>query len=86
MKLVDADCLYKIIEEEFDGCCVYDVTPSEAISDLQYIVDMAPEVEAIPIKWIEEKIKHMKQDCESDAREVIQSLVYWWRAEQKGWR
>ena len=43
-RLIDADLLYEAIEEDFDGVCVYDVSPSEAISDMQRIIDYAPTV------------------------------------------
>ena len=43
-RLIDADLLYEAIEEDFDGVCVYDVAPSEAISDMQRIIDYAPTV------------------------------------------
>lgn len=81
MKLIDAEAMYeRFVKKRDDLDGIYDAT------DLPDMLGDMPTIEAIPIEWIEEKIKHMKQDCESDVREVIQSLVYWWRAEQKGWR
>ena len=55
MRLISANELYRLIEEEFDGVCVYDVEPSEAIDHFQSIVDRATTVDAEPIrhgKWI----------------------------------
>lgn len=55
MKLIDASVLNRAIEEWFDGVCVYDVCPSEAIMDFQNIVDDMPAIEAIPIAWIKQQ-------------------------------
>lgn len=49
-RLIDAEELYELIEKEFDGVCVYDVDPSEAVNDFQNIVDLAPTVDAEPIR------------------------------------
>ena len=38
-KYVLVDELYRMIENEFDGVCVYDVASFEAIRDFQNIVD-----------------------------------------------
>lgn len=90
MKLVNLDVEINRICNEICGCdrehCQWKAYgEDEGCNQIQEL-EKARVVEAIPVEWIEEKIKYMKQDCESDAREVIQSLVYWWRAEQKGWR
>lgn len=37
--LIDERELYNKIESEFDGCCVYDVSPNEAVYDFEEIVD-----------------------------------------------
>ena len=58
MRLINADELYKLIEDYFDGVCVYDAEPSEAVNDFQHIVDLAPTVDAEPIRhgrWREHK-------------------------------
>lgn len=55
-RLVNTDDLYELIEKDFDGVCVYDVDPSEAVNDFQHIVDLAPTVDAEPVrhgKWVE---------------------------------
>lgn len=52
IRLIDADTLCKIIESEFDGVCVYDVSGREAASDFCNIVDIAPTIDAIPVEWI----------------------------------
>lgn len=38
-RLIDEKELYNKIEREFDGCCVYDVAPYEAVNDFEEIVD-----------------------------------------------
>ena len=38
-RLIDEKELYDKIEREFDGCCVYDVAPYEAVNDFEEIVD-----------------------------------------------
>jgi DNA polymerase/3'-5' exonuclease PolX len=47
MRLIDADALNKYIESEFEGCTVYDMAPSEAVSDFQRMVDMQPTVDVV---------------------------------------
>lgn len=49
MRLIDADALNKSIEEEFDGVCTYDVSPSTAVSDFERIVDAQPTIEAVEV-------------------------------------
>ena len=43
-RLIDADALNSAIENDFDGVCVYDVSPSEAVNDMQGIVDRQPTI------------------------------------------
>lgn len=43
-RLIDADALNIAIEEDFDGVCVYDVSPYEAVNDMQSIVDRQPTI------------------------------------------
>lgn len=55
MRLINADEFMKAVEEAFDGVCVYDVPPSEAISDIERIVDSMPTIDAEPVRhgrWI----------------------------------
>jgi len=85
MKLIDAGEI-ELEHYEPQNDLAYALGWNDCVDIVEAEIQAAPEVEAIPIKWIEEKIKYMKQGCESEAREVIQSLVYWWRVEQKGWR
>jgi len=54
-RLISANELYRLIEEEFDGVCVYDVESFEAVNDFQSIVDRATTVDAEPVRhgtWI----------------------------------
>lgn len=82
MKLVDID---KIEFEHYEpqNDMAYALGWNDCIDIVKVEIQAVPEIEAIPIKWIEEKIGNMKQNCESEEREVIQSLIYWWRAEKK---
>lgn len=48
MRLIDADALMIAVEKEFEGCCVYDVSPSEAVSDIERIVDSMPTIAGTP--------------------------------------
>ena len=51
MRPIDADALNEAIERDFDGVSVYDVSPSEAVSDFQSIVDIQPTIQPEP-QWI----------------------------------
>lgn len=44
-KYVSVDELYRMIESEFDGVCVYDVASFEAIRDFHDIVDKCTQYE-----------------------------------------
>lgn len=50
MRLIDADALMIAIEKDFEGVCVYDVPPSEAVSDFERIVDSMPTIDAEPVR------------------------------------
>ena len=55
MRLIDADELKKIVEDEFAGVCVYDVSSSEVINDFHDIIDKASTVKAEPVRhghWV----------------------------------
>lgn len=48
--MIDEKKLIEDIEKEFDGVCVYDVSPSQAVADFVEIVDRQPKVgEWIPV-------------------------------------
>lgn len=42
--MIDEKKLIEAIEKEFEGVCVYDVSPSQAIADFVDIVDKQPKV------------------------------------------
>jgi len=42
--MIDEKKLIEDIEKEFDGVCVYDVSPSQAVNDFVEIVDRQPKV------------------------------------------
>lgn len=49
--MIDEKKLIEDIEKEFDGVCVYDVSPSQAVNDFVEIVDRQPKVgEWIPCR------------------------------------
>lgn len=85
MKLIDAGEI-ELEHYEPQNDLAYALGWNDCVDIVEAEIQAAPEVEAIPIKWIEEKIKYMKQGCESEEVEMIQSLIYWWRVEQKGVR
>lgn len=49
MELIERSALNEAIEEFFDGVCVYDVTPFEAVYDFQSIVNAMPAVDAVEV-------------------------------------
>lgn len=56
-RLIDADALIKAVEKDFEGVCVYDVPPSEAVSDFERIIDSMPTIDAEPVRhgrWIDD--------------------------------
>lgn len=62
MRLIDADVLDGLIEEEFDGVCVYDVSPSQAVYDFQDIVCRAPTAKALPLDWLYQRLSDRKKN------------------------
>ena len=46
--MIDEKKLIEDIEKEFEGVCVYDVSPSQAVNDFVEIVDRQPKVD----EWI----------------------------------
>ena len=46
MRLIDADMACKNVEKWFEDVCVYDVSPFEAVSDFESIIDNVPTVDA----------------------------------------
>jgi len=63
MRPIDADALNAAIEAWFDGACVYDVSPSEAVYDFQSIVDEQPTISPDEVRgvgtWLrKEKVRH----------------------------
>lgn len=54
-RYIDADELKKLVEEEFKGVCVYDVSPDEAIQDFCDVVDNCSSADVAPFvhgQWI----------------------------------
>jgi len=51
-RYIDADALNAAIEEWFDGACVYDVSPSEAVYDFQSIVDEQPTISPDEVRGV----------------------------------
>lgn len=50
--MISRQKLIEDIEREFDGICVYDVSPSQAVSDFIEIVDRQPLAECVPLSEI----------------------------------
>ena len=65
-RYIDADALNAAIEKWFDGVCVYDVSPSEAVNDFQSIVDEQPTVSPDEVRGMGEWIK------------AHDDTVWWW--------
>lgn len=64
MRLIDADKLTKAIDDFFEGICVYDVSPNEAIEDFQNIVNNIETIESRPKgKWIYTHGDYFKVRC-----------------------
>lgn len=60
--MIDEKKLIEDIEKEFDGVCVYDVSPSQAVNDFVEIVDRQPKVG----QWIpcSERLPENEQEVE----------------------
>jgi len=58
-RYIDADALNAAIEKWFDGVCVYDVSPDEAVNDFQSIVDEQPTISPDEVRgvghWVTEQ-------------------------------
>ena len=65
--------LIEDIEREFDGVCVYDVSPSQAVSDFIEIVDRQPPAD----QWIpcSERLPDESMDTNNDG--IVTVLVTW---------
>ena len=59
--MIDADALNEAIERDFEGVSVYDVSPSEAVSDFQSIVDRQPTIQPEPTD--EQVAEYCKRRC-----------------------
>ena len=51
-RYIEAEVLNAAIEEWFDGVCVYDVSPSEAVNDFQSIVDEQPTISPDKVRGV----------------------------------
>lgn len=60
--MIDEKKLIEDIEKEFDGVCVYDVSPSQAVNDFVEIVDRQPKVG----EWVavSERLPENEQEVE----------------------
>lgn len=59
--MIDEKKLIEDIEKEFVGVCVYDVSPSQAVTDFIEIVDRQPrEMQWIPVS---ERLPELRKDC-----------------------
>lgn len=68
--MIDEKKLIESIEKEFEGVCVYDVSPSQAIADFVDIVDRQPKVgEWIPCEVVDHP-EHCR-DCEVTRKDTV---------------
>lgn len=65
--MIDENKLIEAIEKEFEGVCVYDVSPSQAIADFVDIVDKQPKVG----EWIP-----CSERLPEDGRSVVVILIH----------
>ena len=63
---IDADALNAAIEKWFDGVCVYDVSPSEAVNDFQSIVEEQPTITANEVRPVGKWVKNHDE------------VMWWW--------
>ena len=76
-RYINADALNEAIEKWFDGVCVYDVSPDEAVNDYQSIVDEQPTVSPDEVRGVGEWIWHDKYgwddsiECSCCAEEFV---------------
>ena len=84
-RLIDADVLMKAVEKDFEGVCVYDVPPSEAVSDFERIVDSMLTIDAEPVRhgyWLPKKIGAVTTEfeCSECGRTVTRANDYFGKA------
>ena len=72
---IDADALNVAIEKWFDGVCVYDVSPFEAVNDFQSIVDEQPTVSPDEVRGVV-RCKDCKW-CHAGYCEKYDDLIPW---------
>lgn len=81
IRLIDANALDALIENEFDGVCVYDVSATEVVNDFQDIVSRSPTIEAVPVAWLEAKLNDQKRG--SALWWSIKAIIDTWMAERE---
>ena len=65
-RYICVDDAKRIINEEFDGVCVYDVGQSEVINDFERIIDMCPSSDVKPVvhgEWIYDHYIWICSEC-----------------------
>ncbi len=80
MRLIDAD---KIEYTSIAHLASYPVAPSPCDTVMRAEINAMPTVEAIPVKWLEDRIR-LYRDCGNDLRaNVIENEIELWRAKNR---
>lgn len=79
VRLIDADELKSVFTEKSTEA----VCGAELCKAIISRIDDAPTVEAIPVKWLEDRIR-LYRDCGNDLRaNVIENEIELWRAKNR---
>lgn len=79
MRLIDADEAIRLVNEEFNGVCVYDVSASRVIDDFENIIDKTPTInsQGIVNEKLIEKLKSdiswLEQGCTTEL-EIVEHI------------
>ena len=87
--MIDEKKLIEDIEKEFVGVCVYDVSPSQAVTDFIEIVDRQPIIDKQPreMQWIpvSEKLPENIKTVLVTIKESERPMLGWY-GNKFGWR
>lgn len=89
MKPIDSDALFNIVKGMYEESCRYtddeSVGKSKALWNVLNEIADAEEIviDAIPIKWILYKIKHLKDENNSNTSKNYEQLLRSWHEDKK---